>query len=109
MVRATDPEFRALMERYPVEKRMDLRKFGRVETFTGAAYHGLVDLSDTVRQLFTHSVLLRLGYPVRNLAEGTLSTTGSGVGLLNVMSKMDLPMLFANHLSNGPFGTMSRG
>lgn len=86
--------------KYPIRSRRDLQKVGRVETPVGVLYHGMVDISDTVRRIFTHSVLLRLGYPVRNLAEGTLSTTGSGVGLINVLSKVDFTSLLKNHLSN---------
>jgi hypothetical protein len=47
--------------------------------------HQFIDLADAVNTFFKMQVLMRLGYPVRNLSEAHLSAFASGVGWLGVM------------------------
>lgn len=72
-----------------------LKMFGR-----NKAYHAMVDVADVVTNIFKMSVLLRFGYPVRNLSEGALSAVGSGVGLTHVLANSDLLGLLSNSRYN---------
>lgn len=106
MQRLTDPEglvsiaksdTQKVFDAYNLKSSRDLNRFGRERA---TALHGIVDLADSVNNLFKMQVLLRLGYPVRNLAEGYLSATGSGIGWLNVLGSSNMEALLSNHLNN---------
>jgi len=80
-----------------------LRKFGRTEKLlpsigggAGKAVHTLVDWMDTANNFFKASVLLRLGYPVRNIGEGMLSIGASSAGWVDVMSNAHLGAILRN-------------
>lgn len=79
---------------------VSLRKFGRTQNPIGLAYHGLIDIAEVVNTVFKTSVLLRFGYPVRNLSEGALAAVGSGVGLTHVMANADIAGLVTNSAYN---------
>lgn len=64
------------------------------------AVHNVTDVMDAVNTVFKASVLLRLGYPVRNLSEAHLSAYASGTGWLNVMAAADIPHLMSNFMVN---------
>lgn len=71
------------------------KRFGR-----NVLVNALVDIADVVATTFKLTVLLRLGYTVRNLSEGALAAVGSGVGLTHVMANADLLGLVDNTLYN---------
>lgn len=75
------------------------------------AVHNVTDVMDAVNTVFKASVLLRLGYPVRNLSEAHLSAYASGTGWLNVMAAADIPTLMGNfmvNMKNTPFRMIDR-
>ena len=78
-----------------------LKYVGREQVpLVGRGYHFMVDVADAVNSLFKTSVLLRLGYPARNLAEGTASAMASGMGTLELARYLDFPGLISNALYN---------
>ena len=84
-------------------------RVGRNKMVRGA--HTVTDLMDGVNTVFKASVLLRLGYPVRNLSEAHLSAYASGTGWLNVMAAADIPTLMSNfmvNVANTPFRMIDR-
>lgn len=77
-----------------------LKYVGRERTWVGRSAHTVLDIADAVNHIFKVAVLLRLGYPVRNLAEGFLSIQASGTSTLDLARHLDVGGLMQNAMYN---------
>ena len=84
----------------PAEGKLPLKYVGRERTIIGKGAHLILDVADAVNHIFKTSVLLRLGYPFRNIAEGTASSIAAGTSMLELLKFVDLGGLIAQRAHN---------
>jgi hypothetical protein len=84
----------------PEDGKTPLKYVGREDNVARRASHTMIDVADAVNHIFKTSVLLRLGYPFRNLAEGTASAIAGGTSTAELVRNMDLAGFISYRVNN---------